>query len=208
TVAGGAEFEAEYLAQVRALTAGTIREVVSRYLVTSNMTATVLKPNKLAAADLKKRLVAAAREEEKAAAERFAAAVIVPGEDGVIRRVLPNGVRLLIKRDATVPVVAFRAVWVGGLRYEDAKTNGLNYMVASLVTRGTTTRTGEAIAKEIEGMAGSIGGFSGRNSFGVRAELLSRNWERGLDILADCILNPTFPPDELARELRHAFDGR
>ena len=206
TVAGGAEYEAEYLAQVRELTPARLREVVKHYLVTSNMTATVLRPQKAPTADLKRRLVAAAREEEKAAAERFATTVIMPGEDGVVRKVLPNGVRILVKRDSTVPVVAYRAVWVGGLRYEDAKTNGLNYMLASLVTRGTTTRTGEAIAKEIEGMAGAIGGFSGRNSFGLRAELLSRNWERGLDILADCILNPTFPDGELEKERHQVLD--
>lgn len=206
TVAGGAEFETEYLAQVTALTPERIRDVVSRYLVTSNMTATVLRPQKEATADLKRRLVSAAREEEKAAADRFAATVIVPGEDGVIRKVLPNGVRLLVKRDASVPVVAYRAVWVGGLRYEDVKSNGVNYMLASLVTRGTKTRAGESISKEIEGMAGAIGGFSGRNSFGLRAELLSRNWERGLDILADCVLNPVFPEAELDKERRQVLD--
>jgi zinc protease len=206
TVAGGAEYENEYLAQVKTLTPAKIRAVVGHYLVTSNMTVVTLRPQNEPAGDLKKRLVAAAREEEKAAAERFAAAQIIPGEDGVVRRVLPNGVRILVKRDSTVPIVAYRAVWVGGLRYEDARTNGINNMLSSLVTRGTTTRTGEAIAKEIEGMAGAIGGFSGRNSFGLRAELLSRNWERGLDILADCILNPTFPADELEKERRQVLD--
>jgi zinc protease len=206
TVAGGAEYEAEYLRQIQTLTPARIREVVSRYLVTSNMSLVALAPTGVAAAELKKRLVGAAREEEKAAAGRFAAAVIIPGEDGIVRRVLPNGVRILIKRDTTVPIVAYRAVWVGGLRYEDARTNGLNYMLASLVTRGTTTRTSEVIAREIEGMAGAIGGFSGRNSFGMRAELLARNWERGLDILADCVRNPTFPAGELDKERRQVLD--
>src|SRR5207249_3496317 len=102
----------------------------------------------------------------------------------------------------SVPIVALRAVWVGGLRFEDAKTNGINNMLAALVTRGTKTRSGDEIIKEVEGMAGAIGGFSGRNSFGVRAELLSRNWERGLEILADCIQNPEFPDDELEKERR------
>src|SRR5262249_38419786 len=114
TVAGGAEFEAEYLAAVRALTPARIREVVTRYLVPSNLSVTVLRPDKQPSPDLKRRLVAAAREEEKAAKERFAAAVLLPpGEDGVVRRVLPNGVRILVKRDPTVPMVAYRAVWVG-----------------------------------------------------------------------------------------------
>jgi zinc protease len=208
TVAGGAEMEAAYHRQIRTLTPARLREVAATYLRTDNLTIAVLRPQKEQAGDvgLDGRLAAAAREEEVAAAERFAAAQVPVGADGVVKRVLPNGVRILVKRDPTVPIVAFRAVWVGGLRYEDARTNGINYMLASLVTRGTTTRGAESLAQEVEGMAGSIGGFSGRNSFGLRAELLSRNWERGMDILADCILHPTFPAAELEKERRQVLD--
>src|SRR5262249_9432325 len=95
---------------------------------------------------------------------------------------------------------------VGGLRHDDPNPTGFNFMLASPIPRATTPRAGEAIAKEVESMAGAIGGFSGRNSFGLRSEPLSRNWERGLDILADCILNPTFPDDELEKERRQVLD--
>jgi zinc protease len=208
TVADGTEFEAEYYRQIQSVTPEKVREVTARYLVPANLTVSLLVPRKAepGVAELKKRLVEIAAAEEKAAAARFAPAVVTPGEADVVRRVLPNGVRILVKRDPSVKIVAFRAVWVGGLRYEDKKTNGINNLIASLMTKGTTTRTGEAIIKEIEGMAGTVGGFSGRNSFGVRAELLSRNWERGLDILADCILNPEFPADELEKERRQILD--
>jgi zinc protease len=99
-----------------------------------------------------------------------------------------------------------RAVWMGGLRYEDEKTNGVNNLLAALITRGTRTRSGEEIAREVEGMAGSLGGFSGRNSFGMRAELLARHWERGLEIVADCLLNPAFSDEELDKERRQVLE--
>src|SRR5262249_30288434 len=95
-------------------------------------------------------------------------------DEEVVRVKLPSGARLLVKRDRTVGLVAMRAVWMGGLRYEDEKVNGINNLLAALVTRGTRTHTGDEIARDVEGMAGSIGGFSGRNSFGMRMELLSR----------------------------------
>jgi len=41
-------------------------------------------------------------------------------------------------------------------------------------------------------MAGSISGYSGRNSLGLQAEFLSRYLERGFDLVADCLLNATF----------------
>ncbi len=208
TVAGGIEYEAEYQRQISRLTAAKIREAASRWLVTSNMTIAVLRPSgeKVTDAELERRLIAAAHEEEEEARKNFEAATVTSVEDEVIRRVLPNGVRLLVRRDRTVPIVAYRAVWVGGLRYEDARTNGINFMIATLITKGTATRGAESIAKEVEGMAGAIGGFAGRNSFGLRAELLARNWERGLDILGDCILNPTFPEEELEKERQQVLD--
>src|SRR5262249_44006112 len=37
-------------------------------------------------------------------------------------------------------------------------------------------------------------------------EMLARNWERGLDILADCILHPAFPDEEVDKERRQVED--
>jgi zinc protease len=124
----------------------------------------------------------------------------------VLRVKLPSGARILVKRDSSVALVAMRAVCMGGLRYEDARTNGVNNLLAALVTRGTRSRSGDDIAHEVEAMAGSVGGFSGRNSFGVRAELLARHWERGLEIFADCVLEPAFSDEELEKERRQALE--
>lgn len=210
TVAGGIEYEAEYQRRIQELTPIRLREVMARYLSASNLSLSALLPEsevrRSGAAAVKARLLSAVREEERAATERFARSVLVPGERDVIRRVLPSGTRILVKRDASVPVVAARAVWVGGLRYEDRRTNGINNLLAALVTRGTKTRSAEEIVHEVEGMAGSIGGFSGRNSFGLRAEMLAKNWDRGLEILADCILNSEFPEAEIEKERRHVLD--
>ncbi len=213
-VAGDLEFDDKNQKEISSLTSDRIREVAAKYLTTENMTIGVMVPEadgkkaeKLTDA-LKTRLPKLAREEEKSADDAWKVAMKAASAGGgeVVRTVLPNGVRILVKREPSVPVVAYRAVWVGGLRYEDDRTNGINNMIASLVTRGTTTRDAEEIIHEVEGMAGSIGGFSGRNSFGVRAELLSRNWERGLEIMADCILHPEFPEDELEKERRQVLD--
>src|SRR3569833_1472809 len=46
----------------------------------------------------------------------------------------------------------------------------------------------------------SRGGVAGRNSFGLAAEWLARSWPAGFELTADCLLAPSFPADELARE--------
>ena len=58
---------------------------------------------------------------------------------------------------------------------------------------------------------GSIGAprhhrVGGRNSFGLRAEWLSKTWEDGLDLFADCILAPRFDGDEVDRQRRMLLD--
>jgi len=213
TVAGGIDYEAEYNRQVQRVTAPQIREVVSRYLTVENATVAVLAPQSSStdARRLEARLSsrppgALARAEERF--NRRAEPTVAPAReaDEVVRVTLPSGARLLVKRDPTVSLVAMRAVWIGGLRYEDEKTNGVNNLLASLVTRGTRTRTGDELAHEVEAMAGSLGGFSGRNSFGIRSELLARHWERGLEILAECILTPSFSDEELEKERKHVLE--
>jgi zinc protease len=211
TVAGDVEYEREYTRQITEVTPARLREVAEKYLRPSNMTISVMIPEAdaqkgaKAAEKWKTRGIELAQKAEARAAKHWSPEKIASDTD-VVRRVLPNGVRLLVRRDVTVPVVAMRAVWMGGQRWEDARTAGINNMLAALLVRGTKTRTAEELIKEIEGMAGALGGFSGRNSFGVRAEFMSRHWERGLELMADCILNPAFADDEIEKERKQVLD--
>ena len=45
------------------------------------------------------------------------------------------------------------------------------------------------------------GPYAGNHSFGVSAEVLSGDFARGLDLLADVLLHPSLPPDAVAREI-------
>jgi zinc protease len=209
TVGGGIDWEDEYNRQVRAVTPATLMAAAKKYLVVENATIAVMAPEKKASdtRKLEAELLAALGRASDAAVTRWAPPP--PPSDRVeeVARVkLASGARLLVKRDPSVGLVAMRAVWMGGLRYEDARTNGVNNLLAALVTRGTRSRSGDELAHEVDAMAGSIGGFSGRNSFGLRGEMLARHWERGLELLADCILEPLFAEDELEKERRQALE--
>jgi zinc protease len=217
TVAGDLAYEDEYNRQVQAATPAKVREVAQRYLRPENLTLVAVVPEappgkkgRAGAADveeeLRERLLAVGRDTAAAVARRHpASAARAADADEFELEVLPSGAHLIIKRDPSVAVVAFRAVWLGGLRYEDVRSNGISNLLAGLLTRGTKSKSGEEISREVEGMAGAIGGFSGRNSFGIRAEMLSRHWERGLEILADCVQNPAFSEEEVEKERRRVL---
>jgi zinc protease len=202
TVAGTVAFEEAYNRRVREVTPALLREVAARYLRPENLSISVVTRAQGRERELEAevaRAVTAAREQLLQA--RGAQRPRAPGER-VVKVTLKNGARLIVMRDDSVPIVAMRGVWRGGLRYENATNNGINTLLAGLATRGTTTRSANQISEAIEGMAGTIGGFSGQNSFGLHAELLARHWERGLQIVADCLLNPALRPEEVERERR------
>ncbi len=216
TVAGGVAFEDEYHRRVQQVTPASLRVAMAKYIQASQLTCAVLLPEadkekaraQVKATKLREQLLEIAREvhaPRTTPARTRKGPGLGPGAE-VIRQKLPSGITLLLKPDPSVPVLAVRAVWNGGLRYEDERTNGINNLIGALITRGTRTRSAEAIMHEVEGMAGSIAGFSGRNSFGLRLETLSRHWQRGLEILADCIHQPLFAEAELEKERRQVLD--
>ena len=213
TVAGGIEREADYLRAVRETTPESIRAALARYLVRENLTLAVLAPPSVAkptASDFGDKILTRVERGRALAAERWRPRRALPpsaaASTGPVRVRLPSGVRLVVQRDPSVALVAMRAVWPGGLRLEDEKTNGVGHLISQLLVRGTATRPGDAVVHELESLAGGIGGFSGRNSTGLRVEALSRHWERALELLADCVLHPSFSDDELEKERRQILE--
>jgi len=196
TVAGDIAFEKRYLEGIRGVTSEDIKKVVKTYLDDENLTIGLILPK----AD---KGVISAKEIEgitMAIEEEVKGLYAQPEEKRDITKViLDNGMTLLVKEDHSNPTVAIYAAFLGGLRFEDEKTNGITNFMAKMLTKGTKMRTAPKLAEEVESMAGGLEAFSGRNSFGISARFLSRYFDKGLEIVSDCILNPTFPEDELEK---------
>lgn len=203
SVARTLAFEEEYNRRIREVTPAQLRQVAARYLRPQHMSISVVTPRAAAVRDERDLTARLTRTVERVQAEVAQGATpLTQRGDAVVKITLPGGTRLMVIPDDTVPLVAMRAVWQGGLRHETDADNGINSLLAALITRGTATRSADQINEAVEGMAGSISGFTGQNSFGIHAELLSRHWEEGLEILADCLLNPSFTPQEVERQRR------
>lgn len=145
----------------------------------------------------------------RARPKREPAARVRPSTGGgdVLSMRLTSGLRLLVLPNASLPLVALRAAWVGGLRHEDARSNGSSSLVAALLSRGTRGRDAESIMRQVEGMAGSLNGHAGRNSLGLEGEFLTRHLDEGLGLFADCLQSPIFPELELQHERRLALEA-
>ena len=173
-------FSERYLAAVKRVTIADVQRVTRHYLTSENRTTYALLPTGQA---------------PKAAAESTA------NTDHAIQKFeLANGLRLLVKEDSRLPFVEFRAIFRGGVLAETKDTNGTTMLLSKMLLKGTKSRSSEKIAIEIESVGGHIDSYGGNNSYGVNAEVLSSDFSIGLELLADVILNPAFPADELERE--------
>jgi len=173
-------FSERYLAAVKQVTVADIQRVARHYLTPENRTLYALLPEGTAP-------------KRKAEVENNA--------DQAIQKIeFANGLKLLVKEDHRLPFVELRAVFQGGVLAEDEASNGTTMLLAKMLLKGTSTRSAEAIATEIESVGGQIDSYGGNNSFGANAEVLSSDFATGLELLADVVLHPGFPADELERE--------
>lgn len=119
------------------------------------------------------------------------------GEPAVFTSTLPNGIRLLVREDHRLPLVSFRAGVLGGVRFEDESTQGAFNLLAHLLKRGTENYSASGLALRLDEMSASLGGFSGRHSFGVSGQFLSRDIEEGLALARELLTRATIPEEEL-----------
>jgi zinc protease len=173
-------FSERYLAAVKRVKPADLQRVAREYLTTENRTLYALLPN-------------GAAPKSTVTAERTR-------EGDIQKFVLPNGLRLLVKEDHRLPFVEFRIAFLGGVLAETAQNNGITQLLGKMLLKGTKERSAEDIATEIESVGGSIDSYGGNNSFGVNAEVLSTDFWTGMDLLADVVLNPTFPGPAFERE--------
>jgi predicted Zn-dependent peptidase len=116
------------------------------------------------------------------------------------RTVLPNGLLVLTESIPHVRSVSM-GVWVNsGARDETAEQNGISHFVEHMVFKGTTSRSASQIAREVDTIGGNLDAFTGKETVGFTIKVLDENVTPALDVLSDLVLNPTFTPEDLARE--------
>ncbi|MBK8012685.1 MAG: insulinase family protein [Deltaproteobacteria bacterium] len=200
-VAGRSDFEAEYYAKVRSVTPADVRAVATKYLKPNGLSVATLLPEGSAGAMEPKAVSAMVKEVVAELDLEHSPKRVEVGNLGVAKLRLENGATLLVQQDRSVPLVSVRAVAKGGLLAETAENNGVSHLVSELLVRGTESYTTEQIVDETDAMAGNISGIAGRNSLGLRGDFLKDSFERGLELFSSCLLEPTFLPEEIEKEI-------
>jgi predicted Zn-dependent peptidase len=113
---------------------------------------------------------------------------------------LANGATLIVSERHGLPLVSFTITFLGGSnQFEPKDRKGVASLTASMLSEGTTTKTGDQISDALQilgtGVSGGVGGEEGSIGFVSTAT----NFEPTLAILADMMLNSVFPPEALER---------
>src|SRR5205814_3062337 len=123
-------FSRNYLDAAQKVTLDDIKRVAAHYLTNENLTVVSLNPK------------------GSLLAKTEAAKPVSAGE--VQKFELSNVLRLWVREDARLPLVAMGAVFRSGLLAETPQRNGITRLLAKVPLKGTKTCTAEQIANQIE----------------------------------------------------------
>src|SRR5580698_7070930 len=122
-----------------------------------------------------------------------------PARD-IRKTTLPNGLLVLTERMPHLRSVSM-GVWIdSGSRDETPERNGISHFIEHMVFKGTTTRSAQQLAREVDSIGGNLDAFTGKETVCFNIKVLDENVPAALDLLTDLVLHPTFSPDDLARE--------
>jgi zinc protease len=113
---------------------------------------------------------------------------------------LDDGLTVLLMEDHRLPTVSVRLLISGaGALNDPADMPGLAGLTASMLKEGTTSRSSKQIAEDMEKLGATISASApyGSNAANITASGLSDNFPQWIALMADMLLNPTFPESEV-----------
>jgi len=180
-------FDSHYVERIQKVTAEQIVDVARNYFVPRRLNTVTIDP-------LGTRSASAAEEAEKEA------------ETPIVKKVLSNGLTVLLKRQTALPLVTIQAYVRAGVIADTTETSGLASLATAMLEKGTKKYSAEEIAEYFDSIGGSLGLNSQTNTSYLQAEVLKEDATRSLDFIYQVLFEPTFPADEFAnvREIRLA----
>jgi zinc protease len=120
---------------------------------------------------------------------------------------LKNGMTVLLMEKRGVPMVSFSAIVKVGSTADPVGQEGLASVTAGLLRKGTTKRNAQKFAEDLDFIGASFAADANTDFTGVSAECLTKDLDKGLDLLSDAMLHPAFPQGEVDKLLSQSVDG-
>ena len=113
--------------------------------------------------------------------------------------VLPNGLRLLVIPEDSLPRFQMNLYTLMGSRDDVPQKQGLSSLTGNLLDRGTKSRTALQISEELNQLGSEIRSTTRTDDTVLRLEGLSGSEDSLLEIFSDVVMHPSFDPKEIER---------
>jgi zinc protease len=112
---------------------------------------------------------------------------------------LENGLEVLVVEDRDLPVVEVHVAIRAGEREVERGKTGLARFAAQMLLHGTETRDALAIAEAIDFTGGALRAHASHEATWLRCEVLSADLPTCLELVAELVMRPSFPEEELGQ---------
>ncbi len=117
-----------------------------------------------------------------------------------VRSLLENGLVLLTSEQRALPIVTFHLLIKAGSRYDPKGREGLAGLTARLLTYGTSKRTALEISETMDFIGASLTTRGRRELASISLNILKKDLDTGLQLLAEILTDSVFPSEEVERQ--------
>jgi len=122
-------------------------------------------------------------------------------------KTLSNGMQVITVAHHEQPAVTMRLLVRAGAAQDPENKGGLAELVAKLLDQGTTTRSAQQIADQIDSIGGAMGTGSGTDLTFVNAVVMKDSFALAMDLIHDVVRRPAFSPEEIERQREQALSS-
>ncbi|MGH8104578.1 MAG: M16 family metallopeptidase [bacterium] len=112
---------------------------------------------------------------------------------------LTNGLRAAVAQKKNLPITVFYVIVESGSYADPAGLSGAASLTADLLDKGAGGLSTFQLAQTLDSLGAHLSTSSSAFTSSVSMQLLSKDFDKGLDLFAQTILQPEFPEEELER---------
>ena len=172
-------FDQHYVDALQQVTADEIRDVARRYFLPQRLNRVTIAP--------------------PGSSVLGSAAAASQPEGAIHQQRLPNGLRVLLKRHAGLPLVNIQAYVLGGSLVDTPATAGRATLVGAMLDKGTARHSAEQMANYFDSIGGKLATTAGRNTVLGSVTVLSADFPQAAALFAECFTQPAFHEGEFAK---------
>lgn len=134
--------------------------------------------------------------------EKDKASLIMINQTQVYKKVLSNGLTVLVKPSQVVPKVSTQLWYNVGSKDERDGEKGIAHLIEHMIFKGTEKLSESDINVITHKLSGYCNAFTSHDYTGYLFDFPEHNWRHALDMLADCMRNCSFKETHLNSELK------